>query len=532
MYVADKKTKGVFMKKLVLIAAMVAMASTMVFAGNSHIPVTRYMSPDGSLPMTYREWQEIMPYAGPVGIGHVGMAGMDGGKVNLVVNASLYPKLISFLNPTTGQFVTDLTNDGWTVSVDTMSMSADPFAPETLRNFLISEYNNGSVGAVFIGDLPIAWFQMMEVFYGSPPSYTEFPIDLFYMDMDGVWQDNYEEQGGNMVSGSDSIYDTHSGDMGTEIFVGRLPAGTCGNDSALIHDYLQRNHNYRTGSLSLSQEALFYNDDDWTYWTTEWAGQLGAVYDSILIVDHPETTTATDWRARLPVSHEWVAVFVHSSPGAHAFKYNSGGSWSWFYSYEIPGINPVANFYNLFACSNARYTESQNCGAMYTFRSEYGLGALGSTKTGSMLEFQYFYNPLSQGKCIGEAFADWFTVMGNAWGDTSRSWFYGMSFIGDACLVVRDTTTAIAEAPVTEHAELSIAVAPNPAINSVTFALRGAKGNTASIGVYGIDGRIVWKEKITGGSISWDCSDVPAGVYFCRVEVGKENLSKKLVIMR
>ena len=521
------------MKKLYFVAFTLAIAVTMAFAGGSHVPVTRYMSPDGSLPMTYTEWRETISYAGPVSMGHVGIAGMDGGKMNLVVNSSLYPKLTSFLDPSTGQFVVDLTNDGWTVSVDTMAMSADPFAPETLRNFLISEYNNGSVGAVFIGDLPIAWFQMMDVFWGSPPSYTQFPIDLFYMDMDGVWQDNYMEQGGNLVTGSDSIYDTHTGDMGTEIFVGRLPAGTCGNDSALIHDYLQRNHNFRTGTLSLSQEALFYIDDDWISYSYEWSQQLRGVYDSILVVDHPETTTAPDWRARLPVSHEWISVFVHSSPTAHAFKYNNGNSWSWFYSTEIPNINPVANFYNLFACSNARYTQPQNCGAMYTFTSDYGLGALGSSKTGSMLEFQYFYNPLSQGKCIGEAFADWFTVMGNAWGDTSRSWFYGMTFIGDACLVVRDSATVITEQPALEYAKLNVTVAPNPAIHSVQFSLQGAKGNGALIQVYGMDGRLVWENKIAGGSsVVWDCSKVPAGVYFCRFEARGKQVSEKLVIMR
>ncbi len=521
------------MKKLVLICVALVMAATMAFSGNSHIPVTRYMSPDGSLPMTYQEWRETIPNTAPVSIGHVGSAGMDGGKVNLVVNASLYPKLISFLNPSTGQFVVDLTNDGWTVLVDTMSMSADPFAPETLRNFLISQYNSGSVGAVFIGDLPIAWFQMMEVFYGSAPTYTSFPIDLFYMDMDGTWQDNYREQGGNLVTGSDSIYDTHTGDMGTEIFVGRLPAATCGNDSALIHDYLQRNHNFRTGSLSLSEEALFYIDDDWVAYTSSWSQQLGAVYDSMLIVQDVETTTATDWRARLPVAHEWVSVFVHSSPTAHAFKYNGGGSWEWFYSTEIPGINPVANFYNLFACSNARYTQPQNCGAMYTFTSDYGLGALGSTKTGSMLEFQYFYNPLSQGKCIGESFADWFTTMGNAWGDTSRSWFYGMTFIGDACLAVRDTATALAEAPATMQEELAITLAPNPAINTVRLAIKGGNGSNGTVEIYGIDGRLMWEGKMeVGSSQVWDCSKAPAGVYFCRVNMGHEHIANKIVIVR
>ncbi len=521
------------MKKTWIAFILFVLFTSMVSGGGSHIPVTRLVSQDGTLPINYNEWRKTIPNSNPASIGNVGIVEKDGGMVNVVVNAILYPKLTYFLDPSTGQFVLDLVNDGWSVSVDTMAMTADPFAPETLRNFLINEYNLGSVGAVLIGDLPVAWFQMMEVFWGSNPSYTDFPIDLFYMDMDGVWQDNYKEQGGNLVAGSDSIYDTHTGNMAPEIFVGRLTASPAGNDSALIHDNLERNHHFRIGSMQLSKEALFYNDDDWTFYTPEWSGQLRTVYDSILIVDHPETTTANDYRNRLPVSHEWISVFVHSSPTAHAFKYNGGSSWSWFYSNEIPVINPVANFYNLFACSNARYTQMGNCASMYAFRNDYGLGALGSSKTGSMLEFQYFYNPLSQGKCIGDAFKDWFAVMGEAWGDTSRSWFYGMTFIGDPCLVVKDSVMSIAETAPDAKPVINVSVLPNPATDYVEFQVSGKKTIDGSISIYGIDGRIIWQSKINGASPTrWNCSDVPTGVYFSTISAEGKKYSDKIVLLK
>jgi hypothetical protein len=521
------------MKRSILFFIVTVVSFSLLFSQPSHIPVTRLISPDNSILIDYHEWLKTIQNTEPVSVGNVGVVERDGGKINLIVNSTLYPKLLYFLNPSTGQFVTDLVNDGWTVSVDTMAMSSNPFAPETLRNFLISEYGTGSVGAIFIGDLPIAWFQMMEVFWGSPPSYTDFPIDLFYMDMDGTWEDNYKEQGGNLVAGTDSIYDTHTGDMGTEIFMGRLTAGTCGNDSTLIHQYLDRNHNYRTGSLSLSKEALLYVDDDWEPWSSEYYSQLGAVYDSILMVDHPETTTATDWRTRLPVSHEWVSVYVHSWPGGHSFKYNNGNSWDWFYSTEIPGINPVANFYNLFACSNARYTETDNCGGMYTFRNDYGLGALGSTKTGSMLEFQYFYNPLSQGKCIGDAFAEWFTIMGNVWGDTSRSWFYGMTFIGDASLIVKDSLTAISERPENKEDLVSIHVSPNPASEYVLFRINGNMKKATEITIYGMDGRVVWKKNAEhSSSVRWDCRTVSSGIYFCTVNTPQGVFTEKVTLFK
>ncbi len=44
------------------------------------------------------------------------------------------------------------------------------------------------VGALLIGNIPAAWFEIENDFdkYG----YTKFPIDLYYMDLDGDWIDS------------------------------------------------------------------------------------------------------------------------------------------------------------------------------------------------------------------------------------------------------------------------------------------------------------------------------------------------------
>jgi hypothetical protein len=496
-------------------------------------PVTRLISPDGSKPLSYREWKEKQGDMLSVSLGNVGITDSDGGKINLIVNSSLYGKLTNFLNPATGQFVVDLTNAGWSVSIDTMSSSSYPFAADTLRQFLIDEYNTGSKGAILIGDLPIAWFQMMNTFYGSVPEYTDFPIDLFYMDMDGVWADHYEKSGDSLIPGSDSIYDTHTGNMGPEIFVGRLTSSTVGNDSLLLYSYFQRNHNFRVDSMNLSKEALFYIDDDWIDWSGTWSSQLGAVYDSILVVDHPETTIADDYRARIGVSHEWISLHAHSWPQGHAFKYDSGGSWSWFYSSEIPSIDPVGNFYNLFACSNARYTETDFCAGMYAFRTSYGLGALGSTKTGSMLEFQYFYNPLADGNCLGDAFSQWFEVMGEAWGDTSRSWFYGMTLIGDPTLSVVDSSLAVAESKDINTGVKNLVARPNPATDYVEFAMEGNRKDILELKIVSIDGRVVWNNNNRADDkLIWNCSKFPAGIYFYMAKTKNSKFSDKIIIVK
>ncbi|MEO0005259.1 MAG: hypothetical protein ABIK49_04575, partial [candidate division WOR-3 bacterium] len=74
----------------------------------------------------------------------------------------------------------------------------------------------------------------------------------------------------------------------------------------------------------------------------------------------------------------------------------------------------------------------------YVFQSTSGLGAIGSTKTGSMLEFQDFYYPLSNNYSLAQAFSSWFAQRAQG-GFTAqeRSWFYGMCLIGDGLLKPR-----------------------------------------------------------------------------------------------
>ncbi len=95
-----------------------------------------------------------------------------------------------------------------------------------------------------------------------------------------------------------------------------------------------------------------------------------------------------------------------------------------------------------------------------------GLGAIGSAKTGSMLEFDDYYQPLADGKPLALAFRDWFCVRAadsmEVW---ERSWFYGMALIGDGLLrpaaVHRDAAVEAFLRPTSrETLELNVPVIP------------------------------------------------------------------------
>ncbi len=319
--------------------------------------------------------------------------------VNVVVHAELYP----FITAELARYQADLVAAGYAVQVDTTRGTSH----EALRSHLAGVSN--IVGAVLVGDLPLAWYEM---------SGEEFPCDLYLMDLDGIWHDN----------DGDGLYDDHSGSMAADIWVGRLDARplTWDDEVRLMKHYFDKNHAYRTGSLSLPDRGLAYVDDDWDYFGN---CDLDEVYTSVTTVTDTIVTRASDYRQRLEQGYEWIQICAHSSPWGHTFKMGTPYGGTVFNS-DIYGIRPHAHFYNLFACSGTRYVE-ENCSAGWDiFQDDYGLLAVGSAKSGSMLYFDDFYRPMGQGECIGEAFRLWFAQ----WAEEDRYWFYAMNILGDPTL--------------------------------------------------------------------------------------------------
>ncbi len=68
---------------------------------------------------------------------------------------------------------------------------------------------------------------------------AEFPCDLFYMDTNGTWAD----------ADGDGEIQCRYRRRDPEIWVGRIWTPTLnGNDAALINNYFDRNHFFRTGN--------------------------------------------------------------------------------------------------------------------------------------------------------------------------------------------------------------------------------------------------------------------------------------------
>ncbi len=325
--------------------------------------------------------------------------------------------LLSDIQLSLNTYVTDLTSEGYQVTVQPFSSSA-----EQLRSQLQSRWlNNNLEGALFIGDLPHVDFTSEDNFGGTGSQVT-YPHDLYFMDLDG----NYDLASVGL--------DQHTGDVGPEIYVSRLTtgnlSGVTGKDEVtLINDYFAKNHAYRTGQLTFNNGGIVFADDDWRYWGTE---QMQDLYSEVLAINDPVETNKTTYLNTLKLNCESILECIHSSSTGHSL----GGGW--ISNSEIAATNPRIGFYNMFNCSSANFTVSNNLIGTYVYSGDYGLNAVGSTKTGSMLYFPDYYRPQGNADSVGQAFLQWFDLWAAAtddpFADWKVDWFYGMTMQGDPTL--------------------------------------------------------------------------------------------------
>ena len=327
------------------------------------------------------------------------------GLVHVFVDYHIYPAIQTNFD----QFILDLQTDGYTVSMTQVTTET----PLEIRAILQSEYPSGLVGVILVGDVPAAW---METFRFLGSNYvSHFPTDYFYMDLDGTWDND-----------ANGFYYNLSGNLEPEIWAGRITPSNClfGDEVKLLNQYFVKNHAYRTGSLSLPDRALGYLE---LTWYPEIETYLGWVYNNVNVIDDENTTTALNYKYMLQQGYEWVHLLAHSSPwGSTFFLQNDTYGGGSVFSYEMPLVNPQANFVLLNACSNAKYTETNNLGQSYLFGSDYVLAIIGETRIMYGDDFQDLYASLGNGKNLGESFLDWIW-----W---TYSGFWGCSIFGDPTL--------------------------------------------------------------------------------------------------
>ncbi len=334
------------------------------------------------------------------------------GKMLILVNYDLYPLIKTSMD----QYIKDVAYEGYFATAFRVKNGT----PMELRNYIKSKLP--IVGVLLVGSLPTAWFEMDDDFYGA---HSEFPCDLYYMDLNGTWNDQ----------DNDGKFSEHPSGLEPEIWIGRLwtPSAN-GNDASLLNNYFTRNHMFRKGQFSYSNRAIAYVDDDWTGFG-DCALDMMFPGSNIEVITDPATTDGDRYKAEINQHRAWAHICAHSNPAGHSFKTPNGSEW--VANSYLRDVNPPnAYFYNLFACSNALFTQPDYMAGWYIFNKNggsvcNGLAAVGSAKTGSMLAFENFYGPMGSGKGIGDAYVDWWKALGNTHDLGDRQWFYGMVLLGD-----------------------------------------------------------------------------------------------------
>ncbi|MCX6844707.1 MAG: C25 family cysteine peptidase, partial [candidate division WOR-3 bacterium] len=414
------------MQRLVV---LLVSASLLYGGEEDSTPVTRWVGPEGSRPGTYQEWiaQNPVNESCRYVVLDTVISNGDAPWVAIYTDSVYDDSLRDDLNVLSNH----LGDDGF--SVRRWSVRHDVH-PETLRNRIRADWEQyGIKGALFVGNIPTAWFQVSNDLDSS--GYAAWPCDLFYMDLDGEWRDTIRHDS-SWHAGIDSIYDLHEGAVAPEIYVGRLMPTGLDSQLTQLRRYFRKDNAFRLDTLRLPSKALFFIDDSWVRESGHWSEELAVAYSDTEKYDDDSVTTATVYREKLDTARAWVSVFAHGHPQGQHFSV-PGGPGDYYWANEYTSQDPPANFYNHFTCSFCRYTETLSaCGGVTSvFNKNHGLCAIGSTKPGGMLEFGEFYQPMAEGKTIGQAYLEWFNFIAvDGFTHAELLWHYGMTLLGDPFL--------------------------------------------------------------------------------------------------
>jgi hypothetical protein len=349
------------------------------------------------------------------------------GDMLVLVDKTVYQAVAASIN----RYVLDVGRDGCWATIHVVQGGT----PADIRSYIS---RRSPVGVLLVGAIAAPWYEMDNDFHDV---HSEFPCDLYYMDTNGTWID----------PDGDGKFSGHSGDLMPEIWVGRLYTPTAGgNDAALINDYFARNHKYRLGKLGHARSALAFVDDDWQGFG-DCALDLQFPPSALTVYTAPNVTDADLYKAEVNSLRSWVQLCAHSWPQGHAFKV-SGANEYIDYTYFKDTNPPNGHFYNLFCCGPGNYTTTDYLAGWYIFDkagggTDLGLAAIASAKSGSMLAFEDFYRPLGLGRCIGDAFVDWWRARGPSHDLNLQRWHYGLVLLGDPTLTWWKGAVPVPEQP-------------------------------------------------------------------------------------
>lgn len=300
--------------------------------------------------------------------------------------------------------------------------------PESIKSLIVG-YQNNLCGAFLIGNIGESLYEVQNDHdqYG----YKNWPCDLFFMDLDGVWID----------SDSNGIYDTHSGNVAPDIFLGRLSAAGLSpyeSEENLIRRQLKKSHDYwwKT-SYHVQNTTLNYIDVDWEDGWFD-PNDIKNVFSTQNITDVRYSAgpnfSPSDYLSKISsITYGFTHLAAHSSPIHHIFTNGD------IYNYQVNSINSNNYVYGLFCCSACNWIAGNSngyLGGSYLFNGGKTMAVVGTTKIGGMWRVWNFY-PQFASMNLGKSFLYWWCQYGNSHSQSCVYWTYGMTILGDPTIDFR-----------------------------------------------------------------------------------------------
>ncbi len=309
----------------------------------------------------------------------------------------------------------DWENDG--AEVEIISISDE--APEDIRTMLQTEYAGDRLeGVVLVGEIPFATFQY-QTKKGSVDIVKEFPMDFFYMELNGTWTDEKRNSKLDMpagtygiqaelIDGTDGTYDGYTGNRAPDIVVGRItPTSQMGDAADVINTYLEKLHNYRASPPGRSRtqapaEAAFYMGPLHGYEDTTYAPALDDMYDTVDLLGEGTDQPATNalFENTLAKGYEWMTIWAEGTA-----KTMSVGETS-ISAFTLGTLEIETDFFLLNSCTvgsfalrdpntkEMKFIDDYVGGRMIFSDPDHGLVAITHTTSGALITHHPLFHEL------------------------------------------------------------------------------------------------------------------------------------------
>jgi len=457
------------------------------------------------------------------------------GKIGVIVNKDIAVDI----NQKVQRYIADLAAiEGVSVWVNKSDFNENSSA-SVLRDSLLYHYLNDSLsGAVFIGDLPITYYEIREDLGGG--YYNFFPCDIYFMDLNGSWLDTASTWG---VTG---YFDNHVGDKKAEIWMSRIIGSNTpeiGDELTVLNNYFNRLHMRMTGQDNLPKKMCFFGNDVEFPTMDSWLGDTLLGYQpeeiitykrsSLTLLDSPQ-----NWISILQQGIEYSVMFEHSYEYGHSMS-------SFFSNQDYLSITPESNsrfYYLVAACKVARYTTSNSMGLIYAMGQK-GLLALGSTKeSGYGGGRETFHGLLGQGYSFGASHKEWLNsiVFDTTVPDFQQEYLlkacYGFVILGAGNLKLHKYNPILGVNPLPIQ-DRDVKVFPNPFNSSTSILYNLLNPGNVVLCVYNLQGVLV-KSLVNSIQpagehiVEFSGIGLTSGMYYVSLQVANKIKTGKLVIVK